>query len=64
MFKILLLLLLVLFSCHYPDIDTVPKFDSLVITEEEEIDKCKIRNLNNYFKENCYKVLKEIIDRL
>tara|TARA_B100001964_G_C13692696_1_gene362486 strand:+ start:242 stop:445 length:204 start_codon:yes stop_codon:yes gene_type:complete len=51
MLKIFLFIFLILslFSCKYPDIDTVPNFDSLNITMEESLDKCKIKRhgINN-----------------
>ena len=64
MFQILLLLLIMLFSCNYPDIDTVPEFNSMNISLEETLDKCKIKNHNNNFKEDCYKAQKQIINGL
>ena len=66
MFKILifLLLLFIHFSCNYPDIDTVPEFNSLNISLEEALDKCKIENLHNNSKEDCNKLLKDIIEGL
>ena len=37
-------LFFLLLSCGYPDIDSVPDFSNIVITEEEAIDFCKITN--------------------
>ena len=64
MFKILLLLLFILFSWKYPDIDTLPEFNSLNISLEEALDKCKIINRSNNSKEDCDKAQKQITDRL
>ena len=35
-----------LFSCVYPDIDSVPDFDNLVINQNEAFDLCKLSNKN------------------
>ena len=53
-----------LFSCKYPDIDTMPEFNSLNVSIEETLDKCEIKNRSNDSKEDCYKAQKQIIDRL
>ena len=47
MFKLFLIFLFFLSSCGYPDIDTVPDFKDINITEEEAIDLCKINNSDN-----------------
>ena len=47
MIKLFLIFLLLLGSCAYPDIDTVPDFKDVIITEEESIDLCKIDNSDN-----------------
>ena len=47
--------LFLLVSCGYPDIDTVPNFDNVNITEEESIDLCKINNSDNEQIANCLK---------
>ena len=44
---IILLFLYTLSSCAYPDIDTVPNFQNLNITEQEHIDLCKLSNDDN-----------------
>ena len=61
MYKIIPLIFL-LFSCNYPDIDTVPDFKSLNITMQESIDLCKINKSDN--NEDCYKEIKDISDGL
>ena len=62
--KFNIIILLFIISCSYPDIDTVPSFDSLTISIEESIDLCKIGNSDKANKEDCYKDLKNIINRL
>ena len=47
MFKLFLVFLLLLLSCGYPDLDTVPDFKDLNITNEETVDLCKINNSDN-----------------
>ena len=39
-----LFLFFFLFSCGYPDIDSVPDFKDAIITKEESIDLCKLSN--------------------
>ena len=41
-------------SCAYPDIDSVPDFENLVITKEEAIDLCKLTNTVNKSLSNCW----------
>jgi len=40
----LLFMLLFLSSCGYPDIDSVPTFNEMKISNEESIDLCKLSN--------------------
>ena len=47
MIKFFVILLFLLSSCAYPDIDTVPDFKDVIITDEESIDLCKIDNSDN-----------------
>ncbi len=42
-----------LYSCGYPDLDSVPKFDKLVITEDESIDLCNLGNTDKKRIEEC-----------
>ena len=42
--KVFSLLGLFLLSCAYPDIDSTPEFNNLIITEKESIDLCKMTN--------------------
>ena len=64
MFKILILFLFLVISCSYPDIDSVPKFNSLNITMEEKLDICKIYNNINKTKIDCFGELIKIFKRL
>ena len=57
MFKLFLVFLLLLLSCGYPDIDTVPDFKDVKITEEELMDLCKLKNPYNRYIKNNYKRL-------
>ena len=40
-------------SCAYPDIDSVPDVEDLVITKDESIDLCKLTNTDNKSLSNC-----------
>ena len=44
---------IILFSCGYPDIDSVPDFKDMKISEEEAIELCKINNSDNQVIDNC-----------
>ena len=57
--NLLLLYFFILFSCAYPDIDSVPDFKYLVITEEESIDLCKLTNTDNKNLSNCLDKIEE-----
>ena len=39
-----MIFLFLLSSCAYPDIDTVPDFKDVIITKEDSIELCKIKN--------------------
>ena len=41
---LIFLIFSIISSCGYPDIDTVPDFKNLVLTEEEFFDFCKFAN--------------------
>ena len=62
--KFIIILFLLIISCSYPDIDSVPDFGSLNISIQESIDLCKIGNSDKANKEDCYKDLKNIISGL
>ena len=53
--KFFLIFLLLLVSCIYPDIDTVPDFKDVNITDKEAIDLCKINNSDNEQITECLK---------
>ena len=48
-----ILFFFILLSCTYPDIDSVPDFEDLVITKEESIDLCKLTNTVNKSLSTC-----------
>ena len=58
MIKFLIILFFLLSSCVYPDIDTVPSFKEVEITEEELMELCKLKNPYNKYTKNNYKRLK------
>ena len=62
--KYLFIILFLIISCSYPDIDTVPDFSSLYVSMQDSIDLCKISNSDKENKEDCYKDLKNIIKGL
>lgn len=45
----------VLLSCGYPDIDNVPDFKDVELSEEEILDYCSSINTNKKNIENCIK---------
>ena len=55
---ILLFIFLFIYSCSYPDIDTVPKFN-INITNEENLIICKF---NNKFKESSINIYKNFFE--
>ena len=44
-----------LFSCGYPDIDSVPSFKELKITDEELFDLCQLSSNDKSEIDNCIK---------
>ena len=52
MIKFFVILLFLLSSCAYPDIDTVPDFKEVIITKEDSIELCKMNK--PYKKSNYY----------
>ena len=52
MIKFFVILLFLLSSCAYPDIDTTPDFKDVIITAEESIELCKMNN--PYIKSKYY----------
>ena len=53
--KSLLIFFILIISCGYPDIDSVPNFEDLKITEEESIDLCNLMNIDKNDIDNCVK---------
>ena len=51
--KLYVLFFFIFISCAYPDIDSVPDLEDLVITKEESIDLCKLTNTVNKNLSNC-----------
>ena len=58
MIKLFIIFLFLLVSCAYPDIDSVPDFKDVEISDQEAIDLCKINNSDN---EQITKCLEEMI---
>ena len=64
MIKFILFVFIFLYSCNYPDIDNMPDFNSLNISMDEAIDKCKMTNIYKVNKDNCFIEYEYIINRL
>ena len=47
--------LFLLVSCGYPDIDSVPNFKVLKLSEEELIDLCQLNSADKSEFDNCIK---------
>ena len=62
MIKFFVILLFLLSSCAYPDIDTVPDFKDLIISEEESMDLCKINNSDNEQITKCLEKINKTTD--
>ena len=52
---IIFFIIFYLFSCSYPDIDTVPKFENLKLTDDELIDLCQLSSTDKSKIDNCKK---------
>jgi len=52
---IIFLILLLLISCGYPDIDSVPSFKELKLSDEELIDLCQLSSSDKSEIDNCIK---------
>ena len=48
-------ILLLLVSCGYPDIDSVPSFNELKLSDEELFDLCQISSSDKSEIDNCIK---------
>ena len=64
MIRFFVVLLFLLNTCSYPDIDTVPDFKNMQITIQESIELCKLSNSDNEQKSICFAELYQIINRL
>ena len=52
--KIIILFILLFFtSCGYPDIDTVPEFKELNLTDEELFDLCQLSSTDKSEIDSC-----------
>ena len=47
--------LLFLVSCGYPDIDSVPSFEELKLSDEELFDLCQLSSSDKSVIDNCIK---------
>ncbi len=52
---IIFFILLLLFACGYPDIDSVPSFKELKLSDEELFDLCQLSSSDKSEIENCIK---------
>ena len=58
--KVLFLFIFILIlSCGYPDIDSVPKFRELNLTDKELFDLCELKSTDNNKIETCIKEKKQ-----
>ena len=52
---IFFLVLLTLVSCGYPDIDSVPSFKDIKLSDEELFDLCQLNSTDKTEIDNCIK---------
>lgn len=52
---IILFILFLLVSCGYPDIDSVPSFKELILSDEELFDLCQLNSTDKSKIDNCIK---------
>jgi hypothetical protein len=50
---VIFFILLLLISCGYPDIDSVPSFKELKLSEEELFDLCQLSSSDKSQIDNC-----------
>ena len=55
---IFLIFCIFLISCGYSDIDSVPTFNNLTISEQEAIDLCNLSNTDSKALSDCLKNIK------
>ena len=53
--NIIFCILLLLISCGYPDIDSVPSFEELKLSDEELFDLCQLSSSDKSEIDNCIK---------
>ena len=51
--KFLFIFFLIIYSCGYPDIDTVPDFNEIKLSPDEALELCKLSNEDNNDYLNC-----------
>ena len=52
---IIFFILFLLVSCGYPDIDSVPNFKDLKLSDEELFDLCQLNSTDKSKSDNCIK---------
>ncbi len=52
---IIFFILLLLISCGYPDIDSIPNFKELKLSDEELFDLCQLSSSDKSEIDNCIK---------
>ena len=52
---VIFFILLLLVACGYPDIDSVPSFKDLKLSDEELIDLCQLSSSDKSEVDNCIK---------
>jgi len=52
--KYFISILFILSSCAYPDIDSIPDFKDMNITDEDLMELCKINNSDNEQIQKCF----------
>ena len=52
---VIFFVLFLLVSCGYPDIDSVPSFNDLKLTDEELFDLCQLNSTDKSEVDNCIK---------
>ena len=57
---IIFFIMLLLISCGYPDIDSVPSFKELKLSDEELFDLCQLSSSDKSQIDNCIKEKKLI----
>ena len=56
-----LLFAILFYSCGYPDIDTVPEFKEIIITDKNQIDLCNLSNAINKSDDICDTLYEKLI---